>query len=247
MKRLAAVTTVLLATVCTAQSADLGPHIYNKAPPIVAPAVNWSGFYIGAHVGGAWANTDITDVSGAASVPGALTRIKPEGVFGGGQIGYNWQVGAFVVGVEADGGYLGLQKTEPLTGSTMTFVGTQGRAYGDITGRLGVSFDRALLYVKGGYAIAENPSSFSTPIPLASINRPSSVDGYVVGAGLEYLLSPNWSAKVEYLRFDFGHQLDYTVSVIAPGPTVSFKQTLSADTVKVGLNYRFGGPVVARY
>jgi hypothetical protein len=104
---------------------------------------------------------------------------------------------------------------------------------------LGVAWERALLYVKGGYAAIGTQDIFSTnSVPFTRSAANSLNSGYAIGAGIEYKFTPNWSAKVEYMYYDFGHQSSY---YLIP-PTFLFNQTLRIDTVKVGLNYIFGGP-----
>ncbi len=249
MKKFLIAAVGLVALTAPALAADMAPapapRAYAKAPPPVVAVWNWTGFYIGANAGGLWARTRVTDVDGFASLatPGTVTSLTRSGFLGGGQIGYNWQSGAFVFGLEGDGGWLDLGGRTFLTGTTSnSMVGLRSVGYGDITGRLGYAFDRALLYVKGGYAVMDNAASFST---LASFSPTfsSTNSGYTLGGGVEYKITQNWSAKVEYMHFDFGHTLNYS---LVP-PTFPFNQTLRVDTVKFGINYLFGGPVVAKY
>jgi outer membrane immunogenic protein len=249
MKNFLTAAAALLALTAPALAADMAPapRAYTKAPPPpVVQVWNWTGFYIGGNVGGAWARSDVTDVDGFASdaTPGTVTAVRKSGFLGGGQAGYNWQAGQFVFGIEGDGGYMDIGRSVLLTGtSSDTMVGLRSAAYGDITGRAGFAWDRALLYVKGGYAIMGKQDVFST---LAGFTRSGSNDtnsGYTVGAGVEYKFTPNWSAKLEYMYFDFRHDLNFS---LIPG-TFLFNQNLRIDTVKFGLNYMFGGPVVAKY
>jgi outer membrane immunogenic protein len=121
-------------------------------------------------------------------------------------------------------------------------------AYGVIAGRLGLAFDRSLLYVKGGAAFADirNRSyeigESGLPIEVDEDHRVSKTHtGWAVGAGFEYAFAPNWSGKIEYLHMDFGSVSTRNLE----GDTIRFRNDV--DTVKVGVNYRFGGPVVARY
>jgi outer membrane immunogenic protein len=247
MKKFLIAAAGLVALAAPALAADMAPapRAYTKAPPPVVEVWNWTGFYIGANVGGVWAHTSVTDVNGfaAGAIPGTVTSLNRSGFLGGGQVGYNWQAGAFVFGLEGDGGWMGFGGQTLLTGTASnTMVGLRSVGYGDITGRIGFAFDRALLYVKGGYAVMDNAATFSTLAPFTA-SLPSSNSGYTVGAGVEYKITQNWSAKVEYMHFDFGHTLNYSLTP----PTFLFNQNLRVDSVKVGINYLFGGPVVARY
>jgi outer membrane immunogenic protein len=236
----------------TASAADLRAVPYAKAPPMMAidPVIGWAGFYAGINAGGVWAHSDVTDVNAyaAGAKPGTVTSINTNGFLGGGQFGYNWQASCFVFGIEVDGGYMDLGGNTLLTGTASgTRVGLKSGAYGDITGRVGVTFDRALFYVKGGYAALANASTFSTVTgSFSGLTRHNTDSGYTLGGGVEYKFAPNWSAKVEYMHFDFGNNLNYTV-FNAGGAPFLFNQNLRVETVKAGLNYAWGSPIVARY
>ena len=167
-----------------------------------------------------------------------MTSINTSGFLGGGQVGYNWQASCFVFGIEVDGGYMDLGGNTLLTGTASgTRVGLKSGAYGDITGRVGVTFNRALFYAKGGYAVLENASTFSTVTgSFAGLTRHNTGSRLHARRRVEYKFAPNWSAKVEYLHFDFGNNLNYTV-FNAGGALLLFNQNLRIDTVKAGLNY----------
>lgn len=230
----------------SANAADLGAKapIYTKAP-MMAAVYNWTGFYVGAHIGGAWSHTNVNDVNSYAA--GGVTTVDTTGVFGGAQLGYNMQMNNFLIGIEGDIGYMGIGGTSLLTGSVSgTRVGLNGAVYGDITARLGLTFDRLLVYAKGGWAIMGDPTAFSTVTgSFSSRSSKSSVNGWTVGGGAEYAFSHNWTAKAEYQYFNFANA-DYTVFNAVNTPFL-FNQDLTIHTVKVGINYKFGGPVVAKY
>ncbi len=213
-----------------------------KAPTIAAnPIFSWTGFYVGGHVGGGFAKSDWTD-----TVPNA--NLKPSGILGGGQIGYNYQVNNFVLGVEGEGTWADLN--DNVSGcfyDATQSCSTKATGFATLTGRLGFTLDRALFYAKGGAAWGhfkyENPDpNGPSPDYFASATR----SGWTVGAGVEYALANNWSVKLEYDYLDFGAKnLTFTGTVDA------FPQTITdrVQMVKFGANYRFdfGGPVVAKY
>jgi outer membrane immunogenic protein len=187
---------------------------------------------VGGHVGGAWA--------GDNSLQGDSGRFLG-GVQGGAdyQFARNW-----VVGAEAQYSWLPSNNTGVLFPGG-TFVTQNNRELGSVTGRLGYAWGPALLYGKGGYAWRDNTLGASiagTPAAFTASNRR---DGYTVGAGLEYMFNPNWSAKVEYQYYNFGN----TTFNTGPADIVGTRFRDDEHTVKAGLNYRFGwgGPVVARY
>ncbi len=211
----------------SAGAADLGNRQVYKAPP-VAPTFNWTGFYVGAHVGYGWGNSDWHDpLFGAASV-------KNDGFIGGGQIGYNWQVDPnWVLGLEGDISGSGMSGSSVCYGGVSCSNDINWLA--TVTGRVGYSFDRALLYAKGGVAFMDQDLRLSVPGLIATSSETRA--GWTIGGGLEYAFAPAWSAKVEYNYMDFGtRSIDGT----------DVDQTVNA--IKVGVNYRFGaGLIGARY
>ena len=205
-----------------------------KAPAYAALIYNWTGFYIGAHLGGAFA--------GDNSFGGS------DGSFLGGlQGGADYQFApSWVLGVEAQYSWLGSNNGSRLF-PLNTLVTSNSNQIGSVTGRLGYTWGPTLLYAKGGYAWRDgnNLSVTRAGVPVGFTTNGNNSDGYTVGAGLEYMFAPSWSAKVEYQYYNFG------TTVFATGPTdiVGVRFRNDEQTIKAGLNYRFnwGGPVAARY
>jgi outer membrane immunogenic protein len=224
----------LVALAVPAVAADLPARTYTKAPAYTAPEAvyNWTGFYVGGHVGGAF--------NGDNALFGNNGRFMG-GVQGGAdyQFARNW-----VVGLEAQYSWLPSNTNTALFagGSTLT---DNDRGLGSVTGRLGYTWGPALLYAKGGYAWRDNSLGVTTAGAPAAFTADTRRDGYTVGAGLEYMFTQNWSAKAEYQYYNFGN------TTITSGPAAVTGTSYRNDdhTVKVGLNYRFGwgGPVVAKY
>ncbi|MDB5503268.1 MAG: hypothetical protein JWR89_3170, partial [Tardiphaga sp.] len=212
----------------SAFAADMPARTYTKAPAYTAPAVvyNWTGFYIGGHVGGAFGDS--------SSIQGDSGRFMG-GVQGGAdyQFAPNW-----VVGIEAQYSWMDSSNTGRLFPNGTLVTGNSDQL-GSVTGRLGYTWGPALLYAKGGYAWKDNNNIGVTN--AAGVAQPfatsgNAKDGYTVGAGLEYMFTPNWSAKVEYQYYNFGNT---TVSSAAiPGTNASYNN--DEHTIKAGLNYRFG-------
>ena len=229
----------LIALAAPAVAADMPARTYSKAPVYTAPALvyNWTGFYIGGHVGGAFGGDNGLQSSDARFM-------------GGVQGGFDYQFHPnWVIGAEAQYSWLGGGNNSNgvlLPGGTL-LTGSANDQIGSVTGRLGYAWGPALLYGKGGYAwrdannIGVTLGGAAQPF-TASGNRK---DGYTVGAGLEYMFTPNWSAKAEYQYYNFGNT---TINTVAPD-VASTRFRNDDHTVKVGLNYRFGwgGPVVAKY
>lgn len=233
MKMKLAALAVLVSTT-GAMAADLpraAPVPYAKAP--VAMGYNWTGFYVGAMGGYGWTQ-NVT----IAGFTGNTNEIK--GAFGGGTIGYNWQApgSQFVFGIEADGAWSDVKYRETILGVTFE---DRIRAFGSVTGRVGIAADAALFYIKGGYAFADNRMSLTTIAgTLFSESRLHS--GWTLGGGIEYGFAPNWSAKAEYMYASYANE-NYLTAFVPGG--ISFGMDI--HTAKFGINYRFGGPVVARY
>jgi outer membrane immunogenic protein len=228
-----------------ASAADLGVRAAPPpAPVILAPT--WTGFYIGGNVGAGWAKND-TSISGnpvlfGTAIPFAvpLASQTMSGFIGGLQGGYNYQIGSFVIGVEADGDWGDVNGTAPCL--VVVSCTSKIKSMADVGGRAGVVVDKALIYLKGGAAWAW--TDFNTSVSLAGLNASQNLsqtrNGAFLGTGIEYAFMPNWTAKVEYDYYDFGSKTVGT-SVSAAGFTLPLAATskLTEQTVKFGVNYKF--------
>lgn len=232
-----------------ALAADLPARVPVKAPAPVVVVATWTGCYIGGHAGAARANTKVTDVDAysAGAPAGTVTSVHHTGFMGGGQLGCNWQNGQFVFGIEGDVGYMGIGGDALLTGSVSgSRAGVRSTWYADVTGRLGIAFNQALLYGKGGVAFTGRLPTFSTVTgSFSGVTFSNEHVGWTAGGGLEYRLAGNWTGKVEYMYFRFNKN-DFTV-FNAGGAPFRFHERVDIHTIKVGLNYYFNSPVVARY
>jgi outer membrane immunogenic protein len=222
-----------------ALAADMPARTYSKAPAYTAPAVvyNWTGFYIGGHVGGAFAG-DNSLVSSDARFMGGV------------QAGFDYQFAPnWVLGAEAQYSWLGGNNNNNgvlFPGGTLV-TATNADQIGSVTGRLGYTWGPALLYAKGGYAWRDGNNIAATVagVPAGFTTSGNRKDGYTVGGGLEYMFAPNWSAKAEYQYYNFGN----TTFTTGPADIVGVRSRNDEHTVKLGVNYRFGwgGPVAAKY
>src|SRR5260221_12758804 len=238
---LATVALIAVGAALPAGAADLGSRpYYNKAPApaYMAPIYNWTGFYIGGHVGGAF--------SSDSNFSGLATGNNGNGRFlGGVQVGADWQFAPnWVLGAQGQYSWLSGNVGAVFPGG-FAYTNNQ-RGLGSVTGRVGYTWGPGLVYVKGGYAYSDNNETVTlggVGIPFATSGDHR--NGYTVGAGLEYMFPPNWSAKVEYQYYNFGKS-----RFIAPAALAPFGSFTTDDhVVKAGLNYRFnwGGPGVAKY
>jgi outer membrane immunogenic protein len=149
-----------------------------------------------------------------------------------------------VLGIEGDLGFMDLKghglapSSNPIYHQDLTL---DGGLYGDITGRLGFAFDRVLVYGKGGWSYFDGSAAQTTTKPGYVTHATGAFSGAVYGGGVEYLLSPAISLKVEYLHFNFGTQGGDQTSVSDPpiGYVYKNRTDVDADTVKFGVNYRF--------
>jgi len=217
---------------------------------------DWSSIKTGQNV---W-NDGYLNGNGVADLlaPFGGERLNSTGAFGGGQLGYNWQTSNFVLGLEVDLGGVGNsgERSFGLTALDGSFgyinkaagitISTEGGFYGDVTGRLGYAWGPALLYAKGGFAWLD--TSFKTTAHVvdgtvtpavvtgASQDHDATLDGWTVGAGVEYMLNPNWTIKVEYLHFDFTNASD-SWAFDANNTWHLTNSDLTVDSVKLGVNY----------
>src|ERR1700688_657972 len=232
---LGTVALVALGATVPALAADLAARpAYTKAPAYAQPIYNCTGFYIGGHVGGAFGGNN-----GLAGTDGRF--------LGGVQGGYDYQFApSWVLGVEAQYSWLGSNNNGRLFPGNVLITSNNDQL-GSVTGRLGYTWGPALLYAKGGYAWKDgnNLNVTTAGLPVAFTTNGNHRDGYTVGAGLEYMFAPSWSAKIEYQYYNFGS------TIFTTGPAVIVGTSFRDDehTVKAGLNYRFnwGGPVAAKY
>jgi outer membrane immunogenic protein len=215
---------------------------------------NWTGFYIGANIGGSWGHQDVSlTTAGGTTLLTNSNNIN--GIIGGGQIGYNWQGpnSPWVFGIEADFQGSG-QKGDGsffIPGSTTiniavippTSIAYQDKLdwFGTVRGRIGYAIGdrgRWLPYITGGLAYGQGEINGSGSAPSAAAIAFSSTNTYVgwtVGAGIEWAFLDRWSAKLEYLYIDFGNGPTFALT-----PALSLTAGHMTDNIaRVGVNYRF--------
>jgi outer membrane immunogenic protein len=244
-----------------ALAADLPAWTYTKAPVYVDPIYDWTGFYVGGNLGYSWGrSSDTSTLTNATTGAVLLTtsdRSDLNGIVGGGQIGYNWQMQNWLYGFEADIQGTGEKGTRNFTFSPGLIIGTNLVPtlvipfalsqkidwFGTVRGRVGVlATPRVLLYVTGGLAYGEVDSNET--IVVTPFSNSNTKVGYTVGAGIEGVISGNWTAKLEYLYVDLGR---VNGSFTLGTDTSSYSSRITDNVLRVGLNYKFGGPVVAKY
>ena len=209
---------LLLASIAgAAGAADMSARpAYTKAA-MMSPAINWTGFYVGAM--GGYASEATSDSSGL------------KGGFGGGTLGYNWQSGMLVLGIEADGAWADVSQT--VTAPGLVTLRDKVEFLGTVRGRVGAAFNQVLLYGTGGFAFADN--KLSGNVLGVSLSDSKLHTGWAAGAGIEWMFAQRWSLKAEYLYRRFESQTYFTTQL----PAGVASGTLAMNSVQVGINYHF--------
>lgn len=267
----------------SASAADIAARPYTKAPApvIVAP---WAGWYVGLNAGGAWGEgspsfsnpfTTAGNLFAVCGVPAGAAAPVPVGgdlstncgrgssFIGGAQVGYNFQSGAWVFGLEADGAWqelinrsftrFGANGANPMGGiaNDTAYLRSEMNALGTFRGRIGYAPSNWLIYATGGLAFGDVKNSVFeilspgnaclTPADCRRSTNEGVRAGWAVGAGAEWLFAPNWSIGAEYLYVDLGR------TTITATPTVGFFSNTSVSTFdntehvfRAKLNYHFG-------
>ena len=247
MKKILLTTTGLIALgMAPAIAADLGARPYTKAPPVAVAVYDWTGFYVGAN--GGWGTSHNcstnTAVLGIPVPPTALGCHDADGGTVGGQIGYRWQAGNWVFGLEAQGNWADFNGSN--TFAPLSSNRTKIDAFGLFTGQVGYAANNVLFYIKGGAAVTDN--RYEGVFAGIVIDRAEETRwGGTVGAGVEYAFAPNWSFGVEYNHLFMGTNNYSFRSVVGGINTRNDDIKQDADLVTARINYRFGGPVVAKY
>jgi outer membrane immunogenic protein len=257
----AALTSLVGAPVAAADLAVRPAPLYKAPPP--AAVFSWTGCYGGVNAGYAWGRADVVTT---LSVPGAIANaiaaadspsVNLPAFTGGVQVGCNYQAGAIVWGLEGDLEYFGLRGSASINAftpagrefSTANSVSSSWLA--TLRPRAGVAVGRALIYVTGGLAATNlrYDTTFMSRADLEVASIDTTKMGWAIGGGWEYAFDLNWSAKLEYLYTDFGHASTAAPETTAGVPvfTMSHDVRLRSSLVRAGLNYHFGGPVMAKY
>jgi outer membrane immunogenic protein len=217
--------------------------------PVREMAPRWAGFYAGIETGVGFGTKqfDFNDLTAAAPFRWD-SSLTSNGFLAGGQLGYNWQDGWLVIGVEADAMWSSMNG-HSICNTTTFFMNCQAKAdaLGTVTARFGGAVGNALIYGKAGMAWAHDRYTISNVAlpPLATAFSSSATSthmGWTFGMGVEYLIGGHWSAKIEYDYMDFGtDRTDFPVTnpAIAASNYRNWDISQNVHVMKVGINYRF--------
>jgi outer membrane immunogenic protein len=242
MKRILLSTIALVALAVPAFAADLPQRAPAPAPVVMPYVYDWTGFYIGANGGygsnrACWGNFGGFNTEGCNSKSGGLV---------GGQGGYRWQFGSVVFGVEAEGDWANMRASLPSVFQPGGTDSAKVTSVGLFTGQIGYAWNAALLYLKGGGALANNNFVVQNAAGTGLFFASSHKLGATVGVGFEYGFTPNWSVGLEYDRLMMGNA-NNSFSCAAGCAAVANTISQNIDMFTVRVNYKFGGPVTARY
>ena len=244
-------------SVSAASAADLPARRGPVFAPALAPVFSWTGFYAGVNAGYSFNDNKASTVGTAGfiglggAVPTSL-RTGKDGFIGGAQIGYNYQMGSVVLGVETDLQYVDGKRTSsftsPALGGLTTSAGSEMNYFGTLRARLGlVASERLMIYATGGlaYGNPDNTAAVFAAGPGARWGGGSDATrfGYTVGAGAEYALTNNWTAKIEYLYYDLGRRTvtagPLNAAAAATGVAYVARFENAGSIVRAGVNYKF--------
>jgi len=220
-------------SVMSAQAADqAAPRGTTYSPGSYYPtSMDWTGWYAGLQVGGAFGSASWTNpFSGLNDDP------KPSAILGGGQLGVNWMRNSFLLGAEADFTWMDLKgSANDANGNTHT---VHSHWLSLVTGRLAYGVDRFLVYAKGGAAFGNERNKVVDTLGQLAVSSTTTQVGWTVGGGIEYAITPNWSARVEY---DFVDLPSHGIVLVGPRAMGSVPANVDFTVQKIvgGINYRF--------
>jgi outer membrane immunogenic protein len=254
MKRILLTTASLgvLGFLTPALAADL-PYV--KAPSAPQSVYDWTGVYVGAYGGGGFGNHNVNNATGQA-VPFAdfSANYSSTGGVAGGEVGYNWQSGNFVVGVESDLAWTGIKGNDAAQFNAGAFPGVTAvdadnlRWTGALLVRGGYTIDRWMFFFEGGYAFGSIQHT-NTPLVGAVDKFNVSANGLTGGGGVAYAITNNVSAKFDYRYTSFNgyNRPGNAITGLTQNGQLPYSTVSTYSVVTLGLDFKFGGPVVAKY
>jgi outer membrane immunogenic protein len=232
-------------------SPALGADLPMKAAPVASPMYDWSGFYVGVFGGGGMGNHNYNNGTPTAFA-NYLINYDSTGGIGGGEAGYNVQSGNMVGGVEATGFWSGIKGSDlsqfnagPLPGGVTAFDQSNLRWGATLRARGGIAVDRLMLFFTGGWAYGD--ILHTSTVPGVAVDQfTNHQSGLVAGGGIAYAMTNNLIGKLEYSYYAYG-RYNRTGSPLTPNGQLPYTVDNTYSVVTLGVDYKFGGPVVARY
>lgn len=206
------------------------------ALPGAAVAQSWNGFYVSGSGGYGWGKSDQTGLIPPPPAPPPSeeesddAKLRLRGGLIGGGLGWNTQYGNWVFGIDGDYSYAALTAHSDACGSLPNSCGSRLKSFGTVRGKVGAVYGSWLLYASGGWAFGE-----VSGVSSAKLSGSDIYSGWTVGAGIETLIAPQWSMKLEYLYADLGDRDLYQANV----PGFPENVAVRANILRVGINYRF--------
>jgi outer membrane immunogenic protein len=240
-----------------ALAADLPARPYSKVPAMIAAVYDWSGFYVGLNAGGGRSHNcwDNNSVFATPTVPAVREGCHDAtGGLAGGQMGFRWQSGTWVFGIEGQADWTSFKGNNTsipvaaLLGFPALTNQTRVDALGMLTGQAGYAWDNVLFYVKGGAAFTyDNYKGFITGTNTVVDSANETRWGGAVGAGIEFAFAPSWSVAAEYDHLFMGSRnVNFSLANFG-GVTRNDRISQDVDMGTIRVNYRWGGPVIAKY
>lgn len=255
------------AAVALSGTAALAADLPSRAPPPAyippPPIFSWTGIYVGGQVGYGWGTGNFNRnliIPGGPALSGTLGQ-NPNGVIGGAHVGYQYQINQWVLGIEGsvDGTSLSADSAAAFpntpVGPVILTASSNADIQGSIRGKLGIAWDRVLIYATGGVAFGGFNSDINISAPnvpfFATANRSTTKVGWTVGGGLQYAVTNNWWVFAEYRFTDFGNLNNNDIAGLPAGWLFNGNRKLQQNQVQVGFSYKFDlgapPPVVAKY
>jgi outer membrane immunogenic protein len=247
MKRIlfTTVSLAVLGLMSPALAADLSPYV--KAPPAATPMYDWSGFYVGVYGGGGYGNHNLDNALGSAGAANYTINYSSTGGIAGGEAGYNVQSGNIVLGIEAGGFWSGIKGSDisQFNAGTLPIASIDATSLRNgvtLLARGGIAVDRLLLFFTGGWAYGDFQHTNTDPV-FGVDQFTAHRSGLAAGGGIAYAITNNVIGKFEYRYYDFGRY-----ERLAPtNGQIPYTVDNTYSVVTVGLDFKFGGPVVAKY
>jgi len=243
----------LVALAAPASAADMAARPYAKSPPMIAALYDWSGFYVGAN--GGWGSSRKCWDNYVLGVFVASEGCHDAtGGVAGAQVGYRWQTGTWVFGLEAQGDWADLKGRNVSLIAPLNVNESKIDAFGLFTGQVGYAWNNVLVYVKGGGAVVSDRYRTFDVVSGLEVDRANETRwGGAVGVGVEFGFAPNWTVGFEYDHLFMGNRtINFAGSgnfAIAPLGAFTRADRISQDVdlALIRVNYRWGGPIIAKY